>query len=72
MTVLTLDSQVSTECICAAVLADNSVCSLPPNMTADATEAGLPVTIHRVSIAESIPSTENQRHSFFNLNSNYV
>jgi len=52
---LTLDSLVSIECTSPA---DNRLRSLPPSVTADTTEAGLPVTIHRVSRADSIPSTE--------------
>jgi len=59
--ILTLDSAVSTECVSATLSADNSMRSLPPNVTAATTAAGLPVTMQRVSTAESNPSTKHQQ-----------
>jgi len=59
--ILTLELAVSIECACVTRSSKaNSVRSLPPNVTAETTEAGLPVTMQRVSRAESIPSTEHQ------------
>jgi len=66
--IITLDSLVSTECICVTPSVANSARSLPPSVTADVTETGLPVTTHRFSRAESIPSTGTAASFAFNIN----